>query len=303
MDRDMEVAERLFFMLPLSHTEGPDLPERAEWIVHHAEEQVELAPAHLKPMYEFSLGQARGHRDVIARFGRHPHRNAVLVRTSTPEELEYLKNEARPIRAGLDVSINDKPMEVLFVEKVDQTGIGVMLLRVAWLVILLGFAMEVLLLVLTTGFGDFLGLKSFIAGAVKSISWSVIVCAGLAIGTTVSRAQVPVMGVLGFSLPPSTWGTVIAHQSFALHFLYAHLRSTSRASRFATKYMEILYSLKRGGRFFYAPGLPFIEQHLPNSRFRVYIRRIPLAGVSTTSELSGIYGAAGIHAATVERVA
>jgi uncharacterized protein (DUF924 family) len=42
-------------------------------------------------MLEHSASQARGHRDVIARFGRHPHRNAVLARTSTPEELAYLK--------------------------------------------------------------------------------------------------------------------------------------------------------------------------------------------------------------------
>jgi len=93
MDRDMEVAERLFFMLPLGHAEGPDHLKRMDLAVRCAEEQVELAPAHLKPMYEFSLGQARAHREVIARFGRHPHRNAVLGRASTPEELEYLKNE------------------------------------------------------------------------------------------------------------------------------------------------------------------------------------------------------------------
>jgi uncharacterized protein (DUF924 family) len=31
------------------------------------------------------------HRDIIARFGRFPHRNAVLGRASTPEELEFLK--------------------------------------------------------------------------------------------------------------------------------------------------------------------------------------------------------------------
>ncbi len=41
-------------------------------------------------MLEFSANQARGHRDVIARFGRHPHRNEVLGRQSTPQELEYL---------------------------------------------------------------------------------------------------------------------------------------------------------------------------------------------------------------------
>jgi uncharacterized protein (DUF924 family) len=93
MDRGMEVAERLFFTLPLGHAEGPDHLERLDLAVRHAEEQLDLAPAHLKPLYEHSLGQAKGHRDVIARFGRHPHRNAVLRRASTPEELEYLRSE------------------------------------------------------------------------------------------------------------------------------------------------------------------------------------------------------------------
>jgi uncharacterized protein (DUF924 family) len=94
MDRDMEVAERLFLMMPLGHAEGPDHLERMDLAVRCAEEQLDLAPAHLKAMYEFSLGQAKGHRDVIARFGRHPHRNEVLGRASTPEESQYLKNEA-----------------------------------------------------------------------------------------------------------------------------------------------------------------------------------------------------------------
>jgi uncharacterized protein (DUF924 family) len=93
MDHNMEVAERLFFTMPLGHAEGPDHLERMNLAVRCAEEQLDLAPAHLKTLYEFSLGQARAHRDVIARFGRHPHRNAVLGRASTPEELEYLKNE------------------------------------------------------------------------------------------------------------------------------------------------------------------------------------------------------------------
>lgn len=93
MDRDMEIAERLFFTLPLGHAEGSDHLERIDLAVRRAGEQLDLAPPHLKPMYEFSLGQARAHRDVVALFGRHPHRNEVLGRASTPEELEYLKNE------------------------------------------------------------------------------------------------------------------------------------------------------------------------------------------------------------------
>ena len=48
------------------------------------------APRELREVYEHSANQARGHRDVIRRFGRQPHRNAVLGRESTPGELEYL---------------------------------------------------------------------------------------------------------------------------------------------------------------------------------------------------------------------
>ncbi len=93
MDRDMQVAERLFFTMPLGHAEGPGHLERMDVAVRCAEEALDLAPPHLKPLYEHSLGQARAHRDVIARFGRHPHRNEVLGRASTPEELEYLREE------------------------------------------------------------------------------------------------------------------------------------------------------------------------------------------------------------------
>ncbi len=90
MDRELEVGEMLFFVLPLGHTEDAGLPKRSEWLVRYIEEMVDLAPPHLRAMYEFSAGQSRAHRDVIARFGRHPHRNEVLGRASTPEELEYL---------------------------------------------------------------------------------------------------------------------------------------------------------------------------------------------------------------------
>lgn len=38
-----------------------------------------------------NLAYANAHRDIIEKFGRFPHRNAVLGRSSTPEELEFLK--------------------------------------------------------------------------------------------------------------------------------------------------------------------------------------------------------------------
>jgi len=48
------------------------------------------SPAHLQPLYLFSLSQAR-HLDVIARFGRYPYRNSMLGRASTSAEMVYLE--------------------------------------------------------------------------------------------------------------------------------------------------------------------------------------------------------------------
>ena len=59
-------------------------------IVAISERAIDEAPEHLKPIWQFSLSQAQANFDVISRFGRFPHRNPVLGRTSTPEELAYL---------------------------------------------------------------------------------------------------------------------------------------------------------------------------------------------------------------------
>ena len=87
-------------------------------------------------------------------------------------------------------------------------------------------------------------------------------------------------------LPRETFRTVISHQAFSLHFLHAHHRSAARAAAFAAKYVEILRSLAPGGRFFYAPALPFVEEHLDPAKFGVSLRRV---------------GDTEFHAACVER--
>ena len=93
MDRELRPVERNFFWLPLGHSEDLALHER---IVEHAEEEATNAPPHLRTMAEFVISQARAARNVIVRFGRHPHRNEILGRASTPEELEYLRTETPP---------------------------------------------------------------------------------------------------------------------------------------------------------------------------------------------------------------
>ena len=93
MDRELGAVERNFFWLPIGHSEDLALHERS---VSHAEEEAANAPRRLMPMYEFGVSQAKAARSVIARFGRHPRRNEILGRTSTPEELEYLRTETPP---------------------------------------------------------------------------------------------------------------------------------------------------------------------------------------------------------------
>jgi hypothetical protein len=90
---------------------------------------------------------------------------------------------------------------------------GSLLLRVAWLAILLGLGMEVLLLVLGGAVGDVLGVGPIVADFVRNITWSVFVCVGLAVGTAVAKARVPLMGFLGlFSAPLAFEASRVFHK-------------------------------------------------------------------------------------------
>jgi uncharacterized protein (DUF924 family) len=76
-DLTTDSALRMFFYLPFEHAEDLALQERC----------VTLTEALGNPEY---TKYAVVHRDIIARFNRFPHRNAVLERKSTPEELQFL---------------------------------------------------------------------------------------------------------------------------------------------------------------------------------------------------------------------
>jgi uncharacterized protein (DUF924 family) len=69
--------ERIFAYLPFEHSES--LADQ------------ELACELMQPLGAEQYRYAVAHRDIIARFGRFPHRNAILGRASTPEEVEFLK--------------------------------------------------------------------------------------------------------------------------------------------------------------------------------------------------------------------
>ncbi|MCW8807574.1 MAG: DUF924 domain-containing protein [Rhodanobacter sp.] len=86
-DRALTAVQRVFAYLPLEHAEDLTLQQRS---VALFEALCVEAPIGQRARFEGFLDYARRHREVIARFGRFPHRNAVLGRTSTPAELAYL---------------------------------------------------------------------------------------------------------------------------------------------------------------------------------------------------------------------
>jgi uncharacterized protein (DUF924 family) len=86
-DAALDPLERLFFYLPLEHAESLEAQEAAVIAVDRLATE---APPELRAFFATTAGYARGHRDIIAKFGRFPHRNAVLGRDSTPAELEWL---------------------------------------------------------------------------------------------------------------------------------------------------------------------------------------------------------------------
>ena len=76
-DQRIPPAERLFFYLPFEHSEGLADQERAVALIR-ALDNADL------------LKWAELHADIIRRFGRFPHRNSVLSRTTTTDEQAFL---------------------------------------------------------------------------------------------------------------------------------------------------------------------------------------------------------------------
>lgn len=75
-DRRLEPEVRLFLYLPFSHSE--DLADQRRAVELFRSQDAE------------NEAHARGHHDIVARFGRFPHRNRILGRETTPEEQRFL---------------------------------------------------------------------------------------------------------------------------------------------------------------------------------------------------------------------
>ena len=76
-DRALAPTQRSFLYMPYMHSESLAIHDQALQLFD-------------QPGLENNLNFERQHRDLIVRFGRYPHRNALLGRASTPEELAYL---------------------------------------------------------------------------------------------------------------------------------------------------------------------------------------------------------------------
>jgi uncharacterized protein (DUF924 family) len=86
-DLKLRPIERVFFYLPLEHAESLKHQEQS---VKLFRELAESVTGNAKTLFEGYLDYAVRHRDTIARFRRFPHRNKILGRGSTAEELAFL---------------------------------------------------------------------------------------------------------------------------------------------------------------------------------------------------------------------
>jgi uncharacterized protein (DUF924 family) len=81
-DGGMQPLERMFMYLPFEHAEWLEMQEKGCQLTKALAQFPET-----EDVYRYAVL----HRDIIARFGRFPHRNALLARDSTPEEEDFLK--------------------------------------------------------------------------------------------------------------------------------------------------------------------------------------------------------------------
>ena len=86
-DQRVPPMARIFCYLPLEHAEDAAMQARSVALFTALRDAPGAEP---KAFFDGTLDYAHKHQDVITRFGRFPHRNAILARASTAEEQAYL---------------------------------------------------------------------------------------------------------------------------------------------------------------------------------------------------------------------
>lgn len=87
-DKELTPIERVFFYLPLEHSEDKGVQA---FSVKQFQNLARSISEKQKKQFENFLDYAIRHKEIIDRFGRFPHRNEILNRPSTSEEIEFLK--------------------------------------------------------------------------------------------------------------------------------------------------------------------------------------------------------------------
>jgi uncharacterized protein (DUF924 family) len=88
--RTLTALQRVFFFMPLQHAESAGVQEKSVRIYNALAEGVSDT---LRETFLTFAQFAELHRDIVARFGRFPHRNRILGRANTPEEEAYLETD------------------------------------------------------------------------------------------------------------------------------------------------------------------------------------------------------------------
>jgi uncharacterized protein (DUF924 family) len=88
----LSLEARLFCTMPLVHSETLALPERAVALAHAVADD---APPGLRGPWQFGAQRTLHYCEIIRHFGRFPHRNEILGRESTAEELAFLAEQAQ----------------------------------------------------------------------------------------------------------------------------------------------------------------------------------------------------------------
>ncbi len=88
-DRGLSHAEKLFYYLPLEHSE--ELANQTTSLACFRQCLNAATGTGAEAMVKLNLDYAEKHHRIIERFGRFPHRNEILGRISTPEEIAFLK--------------------------------------------------------------------------------------------------------------------------------------------------------------------------------------------------------------------
>ena len=96
-DEGLAPIERAFFYMPLQHAESRKVQDRSVALFNKLANAVS---ATYRETFATMAQFAELHRDIVAQFGRFPHRNKVLGRQNTPEEDEYLAGDSPDFGQG-----------------------------------------------------------------------------------------------------------------------------------------------------------------------------------------------------------